>query len=187
MVKKTGDKIVTLEQLEEQIVHAKQRTKTIVSTSGCFDILHAGHVTYLEEAKAKGDILVVLLNSDSSVRNLKGSTRPVVPEKERATVIAGLASVDYVCIFSERTPCDIIERLQPDIVVKGGDYAGKWIPEMDSVAGYGGRVEYVHMIEGCSTTNIVEKIREMTEEKSYAGLCQDEYRGEHSCERKSFA
>lgn len=164
MENKTGDKIVTLEQLEKLIGCAKQQGKIIVSTSGCFDILHAGHVTYLEEAKAKGDTLVVLLNSDRSVRGLKGSTRPIVPERERAIVIAGLASVDYVCIFSDRTPCGIIDRLQPDIVVKGGDYAGKQIPEMDSVASYGGRVEYVNVVDGCSTTNIVEKIRKTMEE-----------------------
>lgn len=163
MENKTGDKIVTLEQLEVRIRDARQQGKTVVSTSGCFDILHAGHVTYLEEAKAKGDLLVVLLNSDRSVRGLKGSTRPIVPEGERAIVIAGLASVDYVCIFSDRTPCGIIDRLQPDIVVKGGDYAGRQIPEMDSVAGYGGRVEYVNVVDGCSTTNIVEKIKHTME------------------------
>lgn len=164
MKSKTKNKIITLNALEKEIAHAKRQGKRVVSTSGCFDILHAGHVTYLEEAKARGDILVVLLNSDSSVRALKGSTRPVVPEAERAVVIAGLESVDYVCIFSERTPCGIIDRMQPDIVIKGGDYAGKQIPEMDSVAVYGGRVEYVNVVDGCSTTNIVEKIRKSMEE-----------------------
>lgn len=159
MKSRTKNKIISLEELEREIEHAKKEGKTVVSTSGCFDILHAGHVTYLEEAKAKGDILVVLLNSDSSVRALKGSTRPIVPEQERAVVIAGLESVDYVCIFSDRTPCGIIDSVQPDIVIKGGDYAGKQIPEMGSVAVYGGRVEYVNVVDGCSTTNIVEKIR----------------------------
>ncbi|MDE7205034.1 MAG: D-glycero-beta-D-manno-heptose 1-phosphate adenylyltransferase [Lachnospiraceae bacterium] len=159
MKSRTKNKIISLEELEREIRHAKKEGKTVVSTSGCFDILHAGHVTYLEEAKAKGDILVVLLNSDSSVRALKGSTRPIVPEQERAVVIAGLESVDYVCIFSDRTPCGIIDSVQPDIIIKGGDYAGKQIPEMDSVAVYGGRVEYVNVVDGCSTTNIVEKIR----------------------------
>lgn len=160
------DKIVSLEELEREIQHAKRQGKTVVSTSGCFDILHAGHVTYLEEAKARGDILVVLLNSDSSVRELKGSARPIVPETERAVVVAGLASVDYVCIFPDRTPCGIIERVQPDIVIKGGDYAGKRIPEMASVAGYGGKVAYVSVVDGCSTTNIVEKIKKTMEESS---------------------
>ncbi|MDE7030318.1 MAG: D-glycero-beta-D-manno-heptose 1-phosphate adenylyltransferase [Lachnospiraceae bacterium] len=166
MRRNTRNKIITQKQLGEEIQRARQQGKTVVSTSGCFDILHAGHVTYLEEAKARGDILVVLLNADSSVRALKGSTRPIVPEMERAVVIAGLESVDYVCIFSEQTPCAIIDSLQPDVVIKGGDYAGKQIPEMDSVAAYGGRVEYVDVVDGCSTTNIVEKIRRMMEELS---------------------
>lgn len=157
-------KIVTEEQLRETIQKLKQQGNVVCSTSGCFDILHAGHVTYLEEAKARADVLVVLLNSDESVRGLKGSTRPIVPEKERAIVLAGLESVDYVCIFEEQTPCRIIEALQPDIVIKGGDYEGKWIPEMDSVAGYHGRVEYVHLVEGCSTTNIVKKIEDTYKE-----------------------
>lgn len=166
MKSRAGDKIISLEELAKEIRHARQQGKTVVSTSGCFDILHAGHVTYLEEAKARGDLLVVLLNSDSSVRALKGSTRPVVPEEERAVVVAGLGSVDYVCIFSDRTPCGIIDRVQPDIVIKGGDYAGKKIPEMDSVAAYGGKVEYVNVVDGCSTTNIVEKIKRTMEESS---------------------
>lgn len=166
MKNKTASKIVSIEELESAIRCARQQGKTVVSTSGCFDILHAGHVTYLEEARARGDMLVVLLNSDSSVRALKGSTRPIVPEQERAVVVAGLASVDYVCIFSDRTPCGIIDRVQPDIVIKGGDYAGKAIPEMDSVAVYGGRVAYVNVVDGCSTTNIVEKIKRTVEEES---------------------
>lgn len=166
MKSRAGEKIISLEELTREIRYARQQGKTVVSTSGCFDILHAGHVTYLEEARAKGDLLVVLLNSDSSVRELKGSTRPIVPERERAVVVAGLESVDYVCIFSDRTPCGIIDRVQPDIVIKGGDYVGKWIPEMDSVAAYGGKVEYVNVVDGCSTTNIVEKIKRTMEESS---------------------
>ena len=159
MKSRIKNKIISLEGLEKEIRNAKQQGKTVVSTSGCFDILHAGHVKYLEEARAKGDILVVLLNSDRSVRELKGSSRPIVPEEERAVVIAGLESVDYVCIFSDKTPCFIIDRIQPDVVIKGGDYVGKQIPEMGSVAVYGGRVEYVDAVEGCSTTNIVERIK----------------------------
>lgn len=159
------NKIVTLEELKKCLDAERKTGKHIVSTSGCFDILHAGHVTYLEEAKSRGDILVVLLNSDSSVRGLKGEMRPIVPENERATVLAGLSSVDYVCLFSERTPCSIIDVVQPDVVVKGGDYAGKWIPEMESVAVYGGKVEYVNLVDGCSTTNIVKKIENLVKEE----------------------
>lgn len=158
------NKIVTLDELKNCIEREKQKGKRIVFTSGCFDILHAGHVTYLEEAKSRGDILVVLLNSDSSVRSLKGDTRPIVPQQERAVVLSGLSSVDYICIFSEKTPCSIIEEIQPEIVIKGGDYDGKWIPEMDSVALYGGKVQYVNLVDGCSTTNIVEKIERLARE-----------------------
>lgn len=158
------NKIVTLDELKNCIEREKQKGKRIVSTSGCFDILHARHVTYLEEAKSRGDILVVLLNSDSSVRSLKGDTRPIVPQQERAVVLSGLSSVDYICIFSEKTPCSIIEEIQPEIVIKGGDYDGKWIPEMDSVALYGGKVQYVNLVDGCSTTNIVEKIERLARE-----------------------
>jgi D-beta-D-heptose 7-phosphate kinase/D-beta-D-heptose 1-phosphate adenosyltransferase len=151
-------KIVSLEELKRLIDCDRKAGKRIVSTSGCFDIIHAGHVMYLEEARQRGDRLVVLLNSDSSVRGLKGDSRPIVPENERAIVVAGLASVDYVCIFSDQTPCGIISEIQPDVVVKGGDYVGKRIPEMDTVEVYGGRVEYVNIVDGCSTTNIVKKI-----------------------------
>lgn len=157
------NKIICLEELTEHVKAEKAKGKRIVSTSGCFDILHAGHVTYLEEARQKGDVLIVLLNSDSSVYKLKGAARPIVPEDERAIVLAGLACVDYVCIFSEQTPCGIIEQIQPDIVVKGGDYQGTWIPEMDSVAAYGGSVVYASIVDGCSTTNIIKKIEELQE------------------------
>lgn len=137
----------------------KLEGKTVAATSGCFDILHAGHVTYLEEAKKHGDTLVLLLNTDSSVRRLKGAERPIVPEDERATVIAGLGCVDYVCLFGEATPCHAIECFKPDIWIKGGDYEGKHIPEMDIMQSYGGRVEYVCMVDGCSSTNIIKKIK----------------------------
>ena len=152
------NKIVSKSELKDIVKKLKAEGKKVVSTSGCFDILHAGHVTYLEAAKEKGDVLIVLLNSDSSVRRLKGEQRPIVPENERAIVLAGLESVDYICIFDEDTPCSVVEEIQPDTVIKGGDYQGKWISEMDSVATYGGSVEYVQLVDGCSTTNIVNKV-----------------------------
>lgn len=152
-------KILSLSDMARKINELKSEGKKVVSTSGCFDIVHAGHVTYLEEAKTKGDVLIVLLNSDSSVRRLKGDNRPIVNEEERATVIAGLGCVDYVCLFDESTPCEMISKLQPDIFIKGGDYKGKHIPEMDVMSLYGGKVEYVSMIDGCSSTNIIEKIK----------------------------
>lgn len=153
-------KIVNHEELKKTLSYLRNQGKTILSTSGCFDIVHAGHVRYLEEAKKFGDVLVVMLNTDFSVKSLKGPERPIVNEEDRAIVMAGLESVDYVCLFDELTPCRLISELQPDIVVKGGDYQGKHIPEMDTVAEYGGRVEYVLMVEGHSTTNIIHKIEE---------------------------
>lgn len=154
-------KIVTLKKLEQIVQAEKQQEKIIATTSGCFDILHSGHVQYLEQAKSKCDVLIVLLNSDKSVKALKGDERPIVPENERAFVIAGLESVDFVCIFDDLTPCSVIERLQPNLVVKGGDYRGKNIPEMESVKKYGGKVEYVDLVDGCSSTNIIEKIKRL--------------------------
>ena len=160
------NKIVTLKELIEVVKQNKGQGKKIVSTSGCFDILHAGHVEYLEAAKNMGDILIVMLNSDKSVHGLKGANRPIVNEVDRALVLSGLQAVDYVCLIDERTPCDMIRQIQPDIVVKGGDYAGKHIPEMDTVAVYGGKVEYVLLVEGHSTTDIVKKIEKQYEEQN---------------------
>lgn len=154
-----GQKIYDAERIHTIIREARRQGKVIVSTSGCFDILHAGHVTYLAEAREKGDFLIVMLNSDQSVRGLKGAERPIVPQQERALVLAGLSSVDAVVIFDEATPCRLIRQLQPDIVVKGGDYANTHIPEMDVAEAYGGHVEFVSMVDGCSSTNIIEKIK----------------------------
>ncbi len=159
------EKIVTEKELEKIVQKLRAEKKKVLSTSGCFDILHAGHVMYLEQAKEHGDILIVLLNSDKSVKELKGDERPIVPEDERAQVIAGLQSVDYVCIFDDSTPCRLVELICPDAVIKGGDYRGKYIPEMDSTAKYGGKVEYVDLKEGCSSTNIIEKIKKLVGQK----------------------
>lgn len=153
------NKIVNLEQLNMIVKELKKEGKIIVATSGCFDIIHAGHVIYLEKAKEKGDILVLLLNTDESVRKLKGKERPIVPENERTIVVAGLESVDYVCLFNESNPCNYLKSFKPDLFVKGDDYKGIHIPEMDILDLYGGRVEYINYINGCSTTNIVERIK----------------------------
>lgn len=157
-------KIVSREELKKIAEDLKSNGKRLISTSGCFDILHAGHVEYLEEAKQKGDYLIVMLNTDASVRRLKGETRPIVSEKDRAIVLAALETVDYVCLFDETTPCQLIEEIQPDVVIKGGDYKGQYIPEMDIVAVYGGKVDYVVLVEGHSTTNIVKKIEKQYKE-----------------------
>jgi rfaE bifunctional protein nucleotidyltransferase chain/domain len=141
----------------------RQRGKTVVWTNGCFDILHAGHVRTLQAARAYGDVLIVGLNSDRSVRALKGPRRPIVPEAERAEVLAALRCVDHVLIFEELTPENVLARLQPDIHCKGGDYApphGKPVPEAHIVEGYGGRIAYLPLLPDVSTTDIVRRIRE---------------------------
>lgn len=160
-MKKLSSKIVPREKLVGIAHEAHLCGKTVAATSGCFDIIHVGHVTYLQDAREMADMLVVMLNSDSSVKALKGNERPIVPEEKRATVLAALESVDYVCIFDEKTPCAAYEEFKPDIVIKGGDYDGKHIPEMDVVSVYGGKVECVSITEGCSSTNTIEKIKKL--------------------------
>lgn len=142
----------------DRIAGVRAQNKTIVTTNGCFDLLHAGHVRYLKQAKELGDILVVCLNSDKSVRRLKGPTRPLNPEEDRAEVLAGLASVDYVIIFEEDTPSAILGRIKPDIHVKGGDYTEDTLPEAETVRSGGGRVIFIPLVEGRSTTNIIKRM-----------------------------
>ena len=133
---------------------------TVVFTNGCFDILHAGHVRYLEQAKSYGDILVLGLNTDASVRENKGPRRPINSERDRAAVVGALRAVDYVVLFGEKTAETIIEKVHPDVYVKGADYEGKPLPEADVVRRWGGRVAFVPMVAGRSTTNVIEKIQE---------------------------
>ncbi len=132
----------------------------VVFTNGCFDILHAGHVTYLEEARALGDFLVLGLNSDASVSRLKGPKRPVVPFADRATVLAGLRAVDLVVGFPEDTPYDLIAGIEPDVLVKGGDWAPETIVGADLVTARGGEVRSLSLVTGRSTTDIVATILE---------------------------
>ena len=132
--------------------------KKIVFTNGCFDILHVGHVRYLTAAKNFGDVLIVGLNTDESVRKLKGSTRPVNNQDDRAEVLLGLKAVDHVIFFGEDTAENLIAELQPDIYVKGGDYTLATLPEAKIVQSYGGKVELVNLVEGKSTTKIIQKI-----------------------------
>lgn len=131
----------------------------VVFTNGCFDILHAGHVTYLEAAKAQGDVLVLGLNTDESVRRLKGPERPINTELDRAKVVGALKSVDYVVFFGEQTAEAVIAEVKPDVYVKGGDYTLDTLPEAKIVQSYGGRVAFIDMVEGRSTTNIIKKIK----------------------------
>ena len=133
--------------------------KKIVFTNGCFDILHAGHVRYLEKAKTFGDVLVLGLNSDASVRANKGPSRPINSELDRAEVVGALAAVDAVVLFDELTAESIIAKVRLDVYVKGGDYTLATLPEAKIVQSYGGRVELVSLVAGRSTTNVIEKIR----------------------------
>ncbi len=152
-------KILSRHDLQTEIDALHRQGKKIVFTNGCFDILHVGHVRYLREAKKKGDALVLALNSDRSVQAIKGDKRPIVPEEERADVMAALEMVDYVTIFEELTPLALIETLKPDVLIKGGDWEEEKIVGRDAVLSWGGQVAVIPEIKGASTTNIVEKIR----------------------------
>ena len=132
---------------------------TIVFTNGCFDILHAGHVRYLAAAEAMGDFLVIGLNSDASVRRLKGEGRPIVSEKDRAEVLDALRAVDIVTIFDEPTAEELIRLVRPNVYVKGGDYTLDTLPEAKIVQEAGGRVEFIPFVDGHSTTGVIEKIK----------------------------
>ena len=153
------DKVVERAALSETLERRRAAGESIVFTNGCFDILHVGHARYLAEARALGDLLVVGLNSDSSVRGLKGSGRPIVPEAERAEMLGHLAAVDYVCLFDEGRPDNLIEVVRPNIHAKGGDYRPEDLPEGEVVRKHGGRVVVLSLTEGKSTTNLVEAIR----------------------------
>lgn len=160
------DRLVEREQLLQQREEWRKAGRKLVFTNGCFDLVHLGHVRYLEEARALGDILVVGLNSDASVKRLKGPNRPLVPEQARAAVMTALRPVDYVIIFEEDTAEAIVAVLQPDLYVKGGDYnaseavssAGKPLPEAAIVRQYGGQVRLIPFLPDHSTTALIQKI-----------------------------
>lgn len=162
-------KIISLKSLIATLdgFRKKKNPPKVVFTNGCFDIIHAGHVRYLGKAKSLGDILVVGLNSDSSVRQIKGEKRPIVPEKERAEVMAALSFVDYVVIFKETTPTKLITHIKPDILVKGADWAAKDIAGADIVRKNNGKIKRITLVKGRSTTNIIKMILELHKEKTY--------------------
>jgi D-beta-D-heptose 7-phosphate kinase/D-beta-D-heptose 1-phosphate adenosyltransferase len=162
-------KITPRNELKATVERLKREGKKVVFTNGCFDILHAGHTRYLREARKLGDALILALNSDSSVRSIKGPMRPIVPEAERAEVVAALDSVDYVTVFDELTPLELIEFLRPDVIVKGGDWAEKDIVGAETVRKWGGRVAIMPEIEGASTTNIIDKVLQVYRSGDEAG------------------
>ncbi|MCX6133208.1 MAG: D-glycero-beta-D-manno-heptose 1-phosphate adenylyltransferase [Ignavibacteriales bacterium] len=151
-------KILSRNELVQVRRQIKAEGKRVVFTNGCFDILHRGHVDYLTRAKGQGDILIVGLNTDSSVQRLKGPSRPVVEEADRAVVIAALAVVDYVCLFDEDTPYELISALVPDILVKGADWSVNDIVGKDVVEAAGGAVHTIEFLPNRSTSKIIQKI-----------------------------
>jgi D-glycero-beta-D-manno-heptose 1-phosphate adenylyltransferase len=152
--------ILTLDEAILRFGREKRNGRRVVFTNGCFDLLHPGHIGSLEQARALGDALIVGLNSDSSVRQLKGAGRPVLPERERAEILAALESVDAVVIFDEPTPREVIARLLPDVLVKGGDWPGDQIVGREEVEAAGGCVVSIPVVPGYSTTEMLRKIRE---------------------------
>ncbi len=156
--RKTDSKILSAARMLTERKRLKARGRKLVFTNGCFDILHAGHVDYLSFARKQGDALVVGLNSDSSVRKNKGKLRPLVPQEDRARVLAALEAVDYVVIFDEAEPARLIAKIVPDVLVKGADWA-HYVSGRETVEKHGGRVVLARMVPGRSTTNVIEKIR----------------------------
>lgn len=154
-------KLISVKRLLALREHYRREGKTVVWTNGCFDLLHPGHVASLAAAKALGDVLIVGLNSDASVKAIKGPTRPVLNEIERATMLSALAVVDHVVIFEEPTPEPVLAILKPDIHTKGQEYAlphGRPVPEAETVLAYGGRMEYLPLVPGISTTELIRRI-----------------------------
>jgi len=157
--------VLTLEQAILRFGREKRNGRRVVFTNGCFDLLHPGHIRALELARGLGDVLIAGLNSDASVRQLKGEGRPIIPEGERAEILAALESVDAVVIYEELTPREVISRLLPDVLVKGGDWPGDQIVGREEVEAAGGRVVSVPVVPGYSTSAILRKIREGFGEK----------------------
>jgi D-glycero-beta-D-manno-heptose 1-phosphate adenylyltransferase len=152
-------KLKSLEEIKAIVVGARNNRKRVVFTNGCFDLLHRGHVHILREARACGDVLVVGINSDKSVKQIKGPARPVLPESDRCELLGAMEMVDFVILFNEPDPYDLIAAIQPDVLVKGGDWNSEKIIGADLVEEAGGSVVVVPYIKGFSTTEIIERIR----------------------------
>mgnify|MGYP006292495451 CR=1 FL=1 len=163
----TAEKFVSQGKLLEKLQKERDRGRSVVFTNGCFDLIHVGHIKMLERSKEFGDVLVVAMNTDASVRRLKGANRPIISESARASVISSLSQVDYVTLFDEDTPLELIRKVQPEVLVKGGDYTLDTVVGAQDVLEYGGSVEIISLVEGFSTTNIVQAVLD-----KYAG--QDE-------------
>ena len=150
--------IVSQDEIITIVREGQSLGKTYAATNGCFDILHVGHVRYLEETKKFGDVLIVALNSDKSVRELKGEGRPINNENDRAEVLNGLKSVDYVVLFDEQSPANLLSEIKPDVHTKGADYNENTLPEAKIIKENGGRLEFIKFVDGKSTTATIKKI-----------------------------
>lgn len=149
-------------QLPSLIKKLREQNKTIVTTNGCFDILHVGHVRYLQKTKTFADAMIVCLNSDVSVKKIKGPDRPINNENDRAEILCALACVDYVVMFDESSPENLLCEIKPDVHTKGADYTIETLPEAKSIIANGGRIEFISFVEGKSTTNVIKKIGEQS-------------------------
>ncbi len=158
------EKIKSIEELQKIVSEVKAQNKKIVTTNGVFDILHIGHIRYLQEAKKQGDVFIMAINTDASVKENKGPKRPLNTENDRAEALAALECVDYVTFFSEKTPVKILEKIKPDIHVKGGDYKIEQIIEKETVEKSGGKIILIPEIEGYATTSLIKKILEVYKE-----------------------
>jgi D-beta-D-heptose 7-phosphate kinase/D-beta-D-heptose 1-phosphate adenosyltransferase len=154
-----SNKLKSLDEIAAIAAQARQSGKSIVFTNGCFDLLHRGHVHILRQAKARGDLLIVGINSDRSVKSIKGPTRPILPQNDRVELIAAMEMVDYVVIFDEPDPYLLIVAIKPHVLAKGGDWSAEKIIGADIVEQTGGRVAVIPYLKGCSTTEIIERIR----------------------------
>lgn len=154
-------KIKSRQELKAIVAEARSSGKRVVFTNGCFDLLHRGHVHVLREAKACGDLLIAAVNSDKSVRQIKGCARPIVPESDRCELLAALEMIDYIVLFNEPDPHDLISALRPDVLVKGGDWSNEKIVGADLIEETGGRVVVIPYIRGFSTTDIIERIKNL--------------------------
>ena len=152
--------LVTQKEIVDIVRKGQAEGKTFVVTNGCFDILHVGHVRYLQKTKEKADYSIVMLNSDISVKILKGENRPINNEQDRAEILSSLRCVDYVVLFDEKSPAKLLEEIKPDVYTKGADYTIETLPERDIVIKNNIKVEFIDFVEGKSTTNVINKINE---------------------------
>lgn len=152
-------RLIQREEIQQVLDKERKSGKTIVTTNGCFDILHVGHVRYLQETKTHADLCVVCLNSDVSVKKIKGPDRPINNENDRAEILCALSCVDYVVLFDESSPEELLCELKPDVHTKGADYTIETLPEAKAIMANGGRIEFIGFVEGMSSTSIIEKMK----------------------------